>query len=393
MISRSVPPSSFALLLVMLAAAAAPPPAGPPTTAPAALERFEFVQPKMGTVFRIVLYAPDKATADAAAAAAFKRVDDLNAALSDYDPNSELSRLSQQTNDGPMSRPTQVGDDLWRVLEAGSQAAETSGGAFDVTVGPFTRLWRRSKELRELPAPERIDAARQSFGFRHMRLDPKSHAVQLLAPRMRLDVGGIAKGYTAEQAMAVVRQHGVTRAMVGAAGDIAIGDPPPGRDAWRVGVQSLQKPDEVAGYVNLRNCGISTSGDTYRVVEIDGKRYSHIVDPKTGLGLTHRIGVTVVAPDATTSDWSSTAVSILGPEKGLAMIERIPGAAVRIVVPDGPDDDNGGAGPGGNPTNPTNPTSRPAATTQPSTVLESGRFKALGFEPAASFPKKDERLE
>ena len=382
MASRSVLLLSLTLLLVPLAAAA------PPTTGPASLERFEFVQPKMGTVFRIVFYAPDKAAADAAAAAAFKRVDDLNAALSDYDPNSELSRLSQQTNDGPMTRPAAVGDDLWRVLDAGYQAAETSGGAFDVTVGPFTRLWRRSKELRELPAPERVEAARQSFGYRNLRLDPKAHTVQLLAPRMRLDVGGIAKGYTAEQAMAVLRQHGITRAMVGAAGDIAVGDPPPGRDAWRVGVQSLQKPDEVAGYVSLHNCGISTSGDTYRVVEIDGKRYSHIVDPRTGLGLTQRIGVTVVAPDATTSDWSSTAVSILGPEKGLAMIERIPGAAVRIVVPN---DDGGraggGAGPGGN------PASKPSATTQKSTILESARFKAIGFEPAASFPGKDDRLE
>jgi thiamine biosynthesis lipoprotein len=343
--------------------------AGASATKPAQLEKFEYVQPKMGTIFRIVLYAPGKSVADQSAAAAFARVDELNGILSDYEPNSELSRLSQRTNDGPMPRPARVSDDLWRVLVAGRHASELSDGAFDVTVGPFVQLWRRSRRQNELPKPERLDEARKSVGYQYLKLDPQHQSVQLLARRMRLDVGGIAKGYTAEQAMAVLHRFGIRQAVVGAAGDLAVGDPPPGRDDWRIGIQSLERPNDIAGYVLLHNRGISTSGDTYRFVEIDGVRYSHIIDPRTGLGLTHSIGVTVIAPDALTSDWSSTAVSILGPEKGVRMIERMPGTAVRIVVPQ----------PG-----------------QGAAVVESAGFKGYHFQPAqpaATFPASDDGVQ
>jgi FAD:protein FMN transferase len=344
-------------------------PATSPATAPAALQKFEYVQPKMGTIFRIVLYAPGKSVADQAAAAAFARVDELNSVLSDYDPNTELSRLSQRTNDGPMPQPVRVGDDLWRVLVAGKHASELSDGAFDVTVGPFVQLWRRSRRQNELPKPERLDVARKSVGYHYLKLDPGHQSVQLLATRMRLDVGGIAKGYTAEQAMAVLHRFGIRQAVVGAAGDLAVGDPPPGRGDWRIGIQSLERPNDIAGHVLLHNRGISTSGDTYRFVEIDGVRYSHIIDPRTGLGLKQSIGVTVIAPDAMTSDWSSTAVSILGPQKGIGMIERIPGAAVRIVVP------------------------RPG---QGAAVVESTGFKSYHFQPAqpaATFPASDDGVQ
>jgi thiamine biosynthesis lipoprotein len=303
------------------------------------LHKFDFVQPKMGTVFNIVLYAPDKDAAQKAADAAFARVDELNAVLSDYDPESELSRLSRRTVDGPMPEPVKVGEDLWRVLEQSQKAAEMSDGAFDVTVGPFVRLWRRSRELGQLPRDYRLDEARKSVGRHLMKLDPETKSVQLLAPKMRLDVGGIAKGYVAQQVLALLKdQFGIDRAAVGAAGDLAVGKPPPGKDYWRVAIQSLEKPDEVAGYVKLREGqAVSTAGDTYRYVDIDGKRYSHIIDPRTGLGLTRRIGVTAIAPDCTTSDWLDTAVSILGAEKGVALAERIPGAAVRITTLEGPD--------------------------------------------------------
>jgi thiamine biosynthesis lipoprotein len=324
-------------------------------SAPPALQKYEFVQPKMGTVFRIVLYAPDRETGEKAAAAAFARVDQLNQELSDYDPNSELSLLCQKTNDGPMKEPAPVGQDLFDVLDVSLKAAELSEGAFDPTVGPFTRLWRRSRELKELPTPERVEAARGSFGHRYVKLDKLHRSVQLLAPRMRLDLGGIAKGYTADQVMIELRKLGIKQAVVGAAGDLAIGDPPPGRDNWKIGIQSLQKPNELAGYVFVHNVGISTSGDTYRFVEIDGQRYSHIVDPRTGLGLTHRIGVTAIAPDATTSDWVETAVPVMGAEKGLKLVEQLKDCAVRIVSLEG----------------------------ETSTIAESSAFKSAGFEPAA----------
>ena len=313
----------------------------PPTTAATSasskptFQRFEYQQPKMGAAFRIVLYAPDQATADRAAKAAFDRVDALNAILSDYDPASEISRLSQRTLDGPMTAPVTVSAELFLVLEASQRVAERTGGAFDVTVGPFGRLWRRSGQLGQLPTPERLAEARKSVGHALVRLDPERRTVQLLAPRMKLDVAGIAVGYVVDEALRALTTAGVDRALIDAGGDLGMSGPPPDAKGWRVAIQSLQAPNETTGeYVELSNASISTSGDTYRFVEIDGKRYSHILDPKTGLGLTDRIGVTAIARDGITADWLDTAVAVLGVEEGAKLVQDTPGAAARITTID-----------------------------------------------------------
>jgi thiamine biosynthesis lipoprotein len=298
------------------------------------LHPYEYIRPKMGTGFRVVIYAPTKEAADSAAEAAYARIDQLNDRLSDYDPKSEISQLSLKTWEAPMSAPVPVSDDLWRILVASVDAARESDGAFDVTLGPCTRLWRRSRNLNELPTPERLAEARKSVGWEAIRLFPETHSVQLLKPKMRLDVGGIAKGYTSMEALAVIRQRGLPHAMVGAAGDLSVGEPPPGRTAYRVGVNSMERDDGPVDYVNLRNASVSTSGDTERFVIIDGKRYSHILDPKTGLGLTARIGASVIAPDGTLTDWMDTAICVMGVEKGLALVESTPGAAARMVTID-----------------------------------------------------------
>ena len=235
-----------------------------------------------------------------------------------------------------MLQPVPVREDLWRVLERGQAIAEQTGGAFDVTVGPYMRLWRRSRELQELPTEERLEKTRPSVGYRHLRLDPQKRTVQVLAPRMRLDVGGLALGYIADQAVAAASAAGAPSVLIDAGGEISVGDPPPGKDGWIVAIQSLKNPEETTGqYVRVRNMCVTSSGDTRRFVELAGKRYSHIIDPRTGLGLTRRIGATVIAPDGMTADALDTAVCVLGPEKGLELIERTPGAAGRITTIDG----------------------------------------------------------
>src|SRR5439155_16641280 len=174
-----------------------------------------------------------------------------------YDPDSEISRLSQRTLDGPMSEPVQVSDDLWLVLQRADQIARETDGAFDVTIGPFVRLWRRSRDLKELPTPERVEQTRQSVGYQHLRLDPKNRSVQLLAPRMRLDVGGLAIGYITDQARDAVAAAGAHSVLVDGGGEVSVGDPPPGKRNWLVAIQSLKTPDELTGQlVEIRNaCG------------------------------------------------------------------------------------------------------------------------------------------
>ena len=320
--------------VVLLALACARSSAAEPSTAPAELHRFRYAEFKMGTAFQLILWTPDQKTADDAAEAAWARVDQLNKTLSDYDPQSELNRLCRLTDSGPMKEPVEVSDDLWRMLLVGAEADRQSGGAFDITVGPLTRLQREERKTHKAPDPERLKDARECVGFHYIKFDPDHHRVQLLHKSMQLDVGGVAKGFTSDEVLKLLRSRGITHALCGAAGDIAMGDPPPGRADWRIAIQSLKSPDQNAEYVQLHNYGISTSGDTYRAAIVDGKEYSHIIDPKTGQGLTHRIGVTTVAPTATTTDWTSTAISILGPEKGIEMIETIPAAAARIETID-----------------------------------------------------------
>lgn len=302
------------------------------TRSETALTRFEFSRPEMGSLFRITMYAPDEASARAAATNAFARVAKLNDVMSDYDPESELMRLCRQ----PVRVPVRVSADLFDILERSQKLARQSEGAFDVTVGPLVQLWRGARRKKALPPASAIEAARQRVGYRHLKLDARARAVTLLAPDMRLDLGGIAKGYAADQALAVLRRHGITRAMCAASGDIAIGDPPPGKTGWRIGIGRIHGcGDELEEMILLRNAGISTSGDTEQFVEIGGARYSHIVDPHSGIGLTNHIQVTVIAPNATLTDGLATAVSVMGATRGMKLIESQAGIGALVVAVEG----------------------------------------------------------
>jgi thiamine biosynthesis lipoprotein len=292
-------------------------------------QRFIFEKAEMGVPFRITLYAPDQETAKSASDAAFARVEYLNSVLSDYEPESELNRLSETSGKG---KAVPISDVLWTVLERSQEVAEKTDGAFDVTIGPLTHLWRRMRRRHERPSDEMVVEARSRVGYKNLRLDPKNHTAELMIPNMQLDVGGIAKGYASDEAIATLAKRGITRALAAASGDIVAGDPPPGEKGWRVEVEALDVPGAPPPQVLLlARQGISTSGDAYQNVELGGVRYSHIIDPRTGIGLTNRSMVTVVSRDGLTSDGWDTPVDIIGPERGIPLIERIPGAEIRIV--------------------------------------------------------------
>lgn len=277
---------------------------------PVELARYEFDEPHMGTKVRILFYASSAAQAEGGRKAAFavmKQVDDL---MSDYKPDSELSRLSAASGKGPQP----VSQALYDVLQSSLDTARASDGAFDITVGPLVRLWRRSRKEGKLPSPDEIAAAKALVGWQKLRLDASKRTAELLQPGMTLDLGGIAKGYACDKAIEALRNVGITRALVDTGGGMALGDPPPDKPGWRIGM--LGDPSKI---LQLSNCGVSTSGDTEQFVEIDGKRYSHIIDPETGLGLTNQAMATVIAKDGLTSDALDTPICILGAERGLKM--------------------------------------------------------------------------
>ena len=273
------------------------------------LSRFEFTKPQMGAPFRIVLYARDAAHGEAAAQAAFRRVEALNQIFSDYETDSELNELSRTAGSGKW---VPVSDDLWRILVKAQEVARLSDGAFDITIGPCVNLWRKARREKRLPDDARLAEARQAVGYEKLEL--KNKAARLLVPDMKLDLGGIAKGYAVDEAMKILKTHGIRHALVAAAGDIVVSEPPPGKQGWQIEIGS--SPPKT---VSLSNAAVSTSGDVFQHLEVNDVRYSHIVDPRTGIGLTNQILVTVISPDSTTADALATAICVLGGEKGKAL--------------------------------------------------------------------------
>jgi thiamine biosynthesis lipoprotein len=283
----------------------------------------------MGTLITITLYAPEPTAAKAAANAAFQRIDALEDIMSDYQADSELMRLCDQ----PFGTPVPVSAELFDVIQRARKISQLSDGAFDVTVGPYIRLWRFARKRKVLPTPAEIATARAAVGWQKLRLDPRARTVTLLVPNMRLDLGGLGKGYAADAALRILKDKGIDRALVAASGDIAIGNPPPGQHGWKVGIAPFGgDTNQPPRTLLLHNAGISTSGDTEQFIEINGVHYSHIVNPGTGLGLTNRIQATIIAPDATTTDSLDTTVSLLGVQRGLALIESWPHLAALIVT-------------------------------------------------------------
>ncbi|MCA9120129.1 MAG: FAD:protein FMN transferase [Planctomycetaceae bacterium] len=291
--------------------------------------RYDAAQSHMGTKFEIVVYTSGDELAQEAFQAGFERIAELNLVMSDYVSESELSRLS---NSSPTTSPVKVSDDLFVVLAAADALSRRSEGAFDVTVGPLTKLWRRARRRGEFPATDLLQAARAATGFRYLRLDAMNQSVELLVPQMRLDLGGIAKGYAADEALRVMANLGVTRAIVNAGGDVVAGDAPPGEIGWRIGVASLEEDAPPRRFLRLANAAVATSGDLWQYVEIDGVRYSHILDPKTGLGLTTRSSVTIFAPTGIAADSLASAVSVLGPVAGLKLVEETPQTEAMILT-------------------------------------------------------------
>lgn len=292
------------------------------------LERFEFSQIQMGMPFRVVVYARGEESANSAAAAAYARIRELNGVMSDYEPESELMHLCRSAGTG---QPVKVSRDLQTVLSRSLALSRKSDGAFDVTVGPIVKLWRKARKTKKLPDAGELAAARKLVGYRNIVLDEQAGTVELLVQGMQLDLGGIGVGYAVDEALAVLKTRGIDMAMIDGSGDIGVGNAPPGEPGWRIGIAPLDADREPSRFLILKNGAVTTSGDAFQFVEVDGRRYSHIVDPATGLGLTERSSVTVIAVNCTVADSYTKAVSVLGPERGLALIDSTPGAAAIVV--------------------------------------------------------------
>ncbi len=282
----------------------------------------------MGTIFRIEMYATSSAQASTAAGAAFDRAEELEQIMSDYRADSELKRLARQGSAAPFP----VSSDLYNVLSKSIWLSQLSGGVFDVSVGPLVQLWRAARKTGRLPDSEAIIKAKALVDYRNIELDPATHTVFLKRSGMQLDLGAIGKGYAADQMLAVLKSQGINHAMVEAGGEVVVSEPPPGASGWKVGIDTA---DSDAGAppctLLLRTAAVSTSGDEHQFLDLNGHRYSHVINPHTGWALEGENSTTVVARDSTTADSFGTALSLMPVADGMRVVESLPGISALWV--------------------------------------------------------------
>jgi len=294
----------------------------------AQLLRFQFTEPKMGSPFHLIFYTADSTHAHLLAGQTFNLVDSLNAIYSDYLLSSELNALSATAGTDSF---VSVSPPLYHLLRVSKEGGQKSRQAFDITVGPLSKRWREARKEKRFPSAKEIEAARKLTGLEKLLIDTATKKIKLLQEGMALDLGGIAKGHVAQKAVEFLHAKGVVSVMAAASGDIVCGAPPPGKKGWAVGINAPGETEQLLNTtLQMRNRAVSTSGDVYQFTEHQGIRYSHIIDPRTGYGVTFQRNVTVIARDGTTADWLATACSIL-PVNGAKKLARKTGAGLLVA--------------------------------------------------------------
>jgi len=293
----------------------------------------------MGTFARVQVLARNEAVAQDCIAAAFERQRLIEERMSYHIADSELNQVNRKAYEAPVA----VSEETFEVLQRAKHFSELSGGAFDVTIGALGDLWHTAGETNTLPTESQIAEARSKVGYEKLLLDPQAQTVKFAVEGMKLDLGGIAKGYAIDQSVKALQQGGAVGGMVDIGGDVmCFGRPPKGKATWVVGLQDpTVAPDDVATdkllmTLNVTDRAVTTSGDYRRFTRVRGEKQSHIMDAQSGKGAAKLVSVTIVAPDATGADALATAVSVLGAEKGLALIERLPDTEA-ILIPNQPD--------------------------------------------------------
>ncbi len=291
-------------------------------------------RPVMSTFARIVVVADDEKTARLCIEKAFQKFTDIENTMSYYKSDSQISSVNRDA----FKEPVKVSDDTFKVIKRSIEFSKLSEGAFDVTVGPLVDLWRKAGEANSLPTEQELQDVRSKVGFEKIILDANEMSIRFSVEGMRIDLGGIAKGYAVDKAIEIIRQ-GAKGAMVDLGGNIrCFGTPQDGKKSWLIAVQNpdLQSSKQNLFTLKLSDEAVATSGNYQRFVTIGGKRYSHILNLQSASPAEELSSVTIIAPNAADADALSTAVTVLGKEKGLTLIETLSSTA-SIVVTSAPD--------------------------------------------------------
>ncbi len=279
-------------------------------------------------MFNLVIYGTDSLAAAGAAAKAYQLIDTLNLMYSDYLPDSELNRLCAAAGLGQW---TTVSTPLYNIIRTAYDAAAWSGGSFDITAGPLVRLWRQARKQQKLPSHEDLLAAKRLVGYRYICFDGSRRAIRLTKKGMQLDLGGIAKGETGQRVINQLQKSGFPYALLDAGGDIVCSGTPPGIDGWTVAINMPGSESLMSRPLLLQNGAVTTSGDLYQYVVLQGTRYSHVVNPLTGYAITNNRNVTVVSKSGVVADWLTKACTILPVADALKLVKRFRDTEVQIA--------------------------------------------------------------
>lgn len=298
------------------------------TVGRAQVKRFSFTENKMASPFTIILYAEDSTKAKSLSVRCFSLVDSLVNIFSDYIPDSELNRLCASAGIGV---PFKCSRALFEILELSKEAYSRSEGTFDITIGPLSRLWRESRKSKIFPDSALVKEKLQLIGFHNIQIDQKSRTVVLSKKGMQLDLGGIAQGYIAQHVIDFLKSQKIDNALVDVSGDIVCIGRPPGTNGWTVALSVPYNDNELLSKQLLITDGaVTTSGDKFQFLEYNGRRYSHVIDPFTGYGVTTQRTVTVVAKDGTLADWLTKACGLLPISKAKRLAREM-NAALLII--------------------------------------------------------------
>ncbi len=284
--------------------------------------RYHFTAERLGTTVGAVFYAESNIQINEVKDHFFQLLDSLNQIFSDYQPNSEISRIAPQ---GQKSRqPIQISEPLCDLLAKAIQISEITRGQFDVTIGSLTKLWRTHLAADRVPSKRKIRRARRSVDHRSIVLDTNECTLRFLKRNTSLDFGGIAKGYIGDQLAHFLRTQGIHSYLLDLGGDMIAGDPPPESSHWKIEIGWRSQ------VLHVENCSVATSGPDYQFFIHKGKRYSHIIDPSTGWGLSHPFNTTTISDQGWLSDAMASCAALLAPQETLAVATSLESLEVLI---------------------------------------------------------------
>jgi len=282
----------------------------------------------MGTSIRVELWHEEPVMGEEALNAVMEEMHRIDRAMSPFKPESELSRLNREAAKAPVS----VSEEMFELVARSIEFSRLSEGAFDITFASVGCMFDYRKGIK--PTAEKIAAALPGIDYRHILLDRRRRTIEFARDNVRIDLGGIAKGYAVDNCVALLKTRGVKEALVMAGGDSRVLGDKRGRP-WMIGIRDPRRKDAVVAMIPLVDAAISTSGDYERYFEADGVRYHHILDPRTGLSATGARSVSIVGPDATTTEGISKSVFVMGLERGIRFVESLAGIDAVIIDGDG----------------------------------------------------------